>query len=210
MNFFELYIDKILALLIMFGGSLLLKITLHFTKQRWSETFSHTTTIFLLPVITYSITSVISGNIALSLGMIGALSIVRFRNPVRSSFELTLYFYSISLGVAASVSLKWLILLIVMTNLILYILVLADIILKKYFNYRLFKISFSEGNSLSTLEIRSSVIFDELANSPDLISYFFIDKEHNYVLSSSDAQKLKNYLANFRNNENIISSNLKI
>ena len=210
MNFFELYIDKILALLIMFGGSLLLKITLHFTKQRWSETFSHTTTIFLLPVITYSITSVISGNIALSLGMIGALSIVRFRNPVRSSFELTFYFYSISLGVAASVSLKWLILLIVMTNLILYILVLADIILKKYFNYRLFKISFSEGNSLSTLEIRSSVIFDELANSPDLISYFFIDKEHNYVLSSSDAQKLKNYLANFRNNENIISSNLKI
>ena len=81
---------------------------------------------------------------------------------------------------------------------------------KKYFNYRLFKISFSEGNSLSTLEIRSSVIIDELANSPDLISYFFIDKEHNYVLSSSDGQKLKNYLANFRNNENIISSNLKI
>ncbi len=210
MNFFELYTDKILALIIMFSGSLLLKITLHLTKQKWSETFSHTTTIFLLPVITYSITSVISGNIALSLGMIGALSIVRFRNPVRSSFELTLYFYSISLGVAASVSLKWLILLIVMTNLILYILVLADIILNKYFNYKLFKISFSEGNSVSTLEIKSSIIIDELANSPDLISYFFINSEHSYVLSSSDSSKLKNYLANFRNNENIISSNLKI
>ena len=35
----------------------------------------------------------------LSLGMIGALSIVRFRNPIRSPFELTVYFLSITLGI---------------------------------------------------------------------------------------------------------------
>ena len=46
----------------------------------------------LLPAITFVITKVIAGNIALSLGMIGALSIVRFRNPVKSSLELTIYF----------------------------------------------------------------------------------------------------------------------
>ena len=210
MNFFELYLDKIFALIIMVGGSLLLKITLHLTKQKWAETFSHTTTIFLLPVITYSITSVISGNIALSLGMIGALSIVRFRNPVRSPFELTLYFYSISLGVAASVSIKWLALLIISTNLILYALVISDWVLKKYFNFSLFKVSFSEGNSQSTLEIRSNLRIESLENSPYLISYTYNDKEHNYVLSNNDSKKLKKYLDNLRDNENIVSSNLKI
>ena len=60
----------------------------------------------LLPIVTYAITSVISDNIALSLGMVGALSIVRFRNPVRSPFELSVYFLLISLGICASVSLK--------------------------------------------------------------------------------------------------------
>ncbi len=210
MNFFELYSDKIFALIFMVSGSLLLKITLHFTKQKWAETFSHTTTIFLLPVITYAITSVISGNIALSLGMIGALSIVRFRNPVRSPFELTLYFYSISLGVAASVSIKWLALLIISTNLILYCLVFADWVLKKYSNFPLFKVSFSEGNSQSTLEIRSSSRIETLENSSYLISYTYNDKDHNYVLSSNDTKILKKYLDNLRDNENIVSSNFKI
>ena len=60
-----------------------------------------------LPLIVYVITKVIAGDIALSLGMVGALSIVRFRNPVRSPLELANYFCAITLGIAAGVSLKW-------------------------------------------------------------------------------------------------------
>ena len=45
----------------------------------------------------------ISGNIALSLGMIGALSIVRFRHPVKSALELIIYFDLITIGIATSV-----------------------------------------------------------------------------------------------------------
>ena len=59
--------------------------------------------ILLSPGI-YIITIAISDNWALSLGMIGALSIVRFRNPVRSSFELTLFFIYIVIGIAVSVA----------------------------------------------------------------------------------------------------------
>ena len=72
-------------------------------------TYAHTFTIVTLPVITYVITSVISGNIALSLGKVGALSIVRFRNPVRSPLELCVYFASITMGISAAVNIKWLI-----------------------------------------------------------------------------------------------------
>tara|TARA_B100001027_G_C16171871_1_gene287355 strand:+ start:250 stop:723 length:474 start_codon:yes stop_codon:yes gene_type:complete len=59
--------------------------------------------ILLSPGI-YCITVAISDNWALSLGMIGALSIVRFRNPVRSSYELTLFFIYIVIGIAISVN----------------------------------------------------------------------------------------------------------
>ena len=47
----------------------------------------------LLPVTGFVITSAISNNIALSLGMVGALSIVRFRTPIKNPLELVIYFY---------------------------------------------------------------------------------------------------------------------
>ena len=49
--------------------------------QNWAYGYHHLVTYILLPNIAYVITSVIANNIALSLGMIGALSIIRFRNP---------------------------------------------------------------------------------------------------------------------------------
>ena len=73
------------------------------------------------PIITYIITKTISGNIALSLGMIGALSIVRFRHPVKSALELVIYFALITIGIAASVRTKWAIQLVICTILIILI-----------------------------------------------------------------------------------------
>ena len=46
--------------------------------------------------------------------MVGALSIVRFRNPVRSPLELSVYFGAITMGIAASVNLLWLIFLVLL------------------------------------------------------------------------------------------------
>ena len=100
--------DKLLAppLLVIF--SLIIRYVLILIGQRWISTISHTVTLVFLPLIVYVITKVIAGNIALSLGMVGALSIVRFRNPVRSPLELTMYFAAITMGIAASVDLRWL------------------------------------------------------------------------------------------------------
>jgi len=59
----------------------------------------------MLPILGLVITALIGSNIALSLGMIGALSIIRFRTPVRSSYELTIYFLLLTIGIAAKVDL---------------------------------------------------------------------------------------------------------
>tara|TARA_B100000900_G_scaffold397211_1_gene397325 strand:- start:21465 stop:22109 length:645 start_codon:yes stop_codon:yes gene_type:complete len=58
----------------------------------------------LLPVTGFVITSAISDNIALSLGMVGALSIVRFRTPVKNPLELVIYFFLITLGIVTNVN----------------------------------------------------------------------------------------------------------
>ena len=58
-----------------------------------------------LPVIGLVITTVIGSNIALSIGMIGALSIVRFRTPIRTPYELVHYFSLLTIGISAKVDL---------------------------------------------------------------------------------------------------------
>ena len=52
-----------------------------------------------LPVITAGILLAMQSNLVISLGMVGALSIVRFRNAVKDPADLTFLFWSISMGI---------------------------------------------------------------------------------------------------------------
>ena len=88
-------------------SGLSVRIALSLAKQKWASTYHHTMSYTLLPLITLVITKVISGNIALSLGMIGALSIVRFRNPVKNPFELVIFFALITIGISMAVNVKY-------------------------------------------------------------------------------------------------------
>jgi len=58
----------------------------------------------MLPVTVLLITQAISTNFYLSLGLIGALSIVRYRTPVKSQYELAYLFALIGIGVISGVN----------------------------------------------------------------------------------------------------------
>ena len=73
-----------------------------------------------LPVIGLIITTVIGSNIALSIGMIGALSIVRFRTPIRTPYELVHYFSLLTIGISAKVDLSISVVLIVLLSALPY------------------------------------------------------------------------------------------
>lgn len=62
---------------------------------------------FSLPVLGFAITTAIGTNIALSLGMVGALSIIRFRTPVRSPYELIIYFALLTFGITMTVNFRY-------------------------------------------------------------------------------------------------------
>lgn len=57
-----------------------------------------------ITIITTMIMSVISNNIALSLGMVGALSIIRFRTAVKDVRDATFIFWAIAVGIGCGVS----------------------------------------------------------------------------------------------------------
>lgn len=188
-------------ILFLIFSSLCFRFLLDKCGQKWIKTISHTSTLTTLPIITYVITKVISGNIALSLGMVGALSIVRFRNPVRSPLELTVYFAAITMGIASSVSLRWLFLLISSIFLSSLILLIIKFISEKYYKNNFFITSFSEGNSLSTLEIKSSASIPNLDKSNLLKSKYSTSNSKNYVLASNDFDSLKKISYDLENND---------
>ena len=74
-----------------------------------------------LPVIGLIITTVIGSNIALSIGMIGALSIVRFRTPIRTPYELVHYFSLLTIGISAKVDLTITFILVILLSSLPYI-----------------------------------------------------------------------------------------
>ncbi len=56
-------------------------------------------TLIAMTLITTLIILAISSNIILSLGMVGALSIVRFRTPVKETLDIAFIFWAISAGI---------------------------------------------------------------------------------------------------------------
>ena len=88
--------------------------------QNWAKTYSNVTTFCILPLIGLVITTVISGNIALSLGMVGALSIIRFRHPVKSPLELSIYFLLLTVGITISTSVSKAIILTLLCMTVIY------------------------------------------------------------------------------------------
>lgn len=58
----------------------------------------------MMTIITALIMNVISSNIALSLGMVGALSIIRFRTAVKDVRDATFIFWAIAVGICCGVS----------------------------------------------------------------------------------------------------------
>ena len=61
-------------------------------------------TLVLASLVTTSVIMVISGNLVLSLGMVGALSIVRFRAAVKDPLDIVFIFWAITVGIANGVA----------------------------------------------------------------------------------------------------------
>ena len=78
--------------------------------------------IVLTTVVTAFVILTISANIVLSLGMVGALSIVRFRAAVKDPLDIGFLFWGIAAGITAGARLYWVALLGTVVIAVIYIL----------------------------------------------------------------------------------------
>src|SRR5690349_15669276 len=98
----------IVALLVSFSIGILI----HYVYQKsfrgvvYNQSFS--VSLAVLTILTAMITLAISSNIALSLGMVGALSIVRYRTAIKDPADIIFLFWAVGTGITIGAKLHYL------------------------------------------------------------------------------------------------------
>ena len=188
--------------------SLSIYFSLKISKQNWVNTYHHFITYLLLPQIGMIITYIITDDLALSLGMVGALSIVRFRTPVKNPLELVIFFGLLTIGIALAKQINLgIILAIIICGIILSVKFLSNLFNNKI---DLFSLSFDEGIAQNTLDIQSKISLEILENNKLLKNYYFDNQEktHTYRISSIDEKEITYLKDKLKNDQSIISLDL--
>ena len=87
----------VLVLAMLLGFYVFAVYRLAVNNEFYSKDFNRT--LVLMAVVTAGIVLAVQSNLVISLGMVGALSIVRYRTAVKSSIDLFFLFWAISIGI---------------------------------------------------------------------------------------------------------------
>mgnify|MGYP001810169495 CR=1 FL=1 len=99
------WIDMGLTMLLAFGLGLFILYVYRRTFKGVMVSRSFGLSLMALTLITSLIIMAITSNIILSLGMVGALSIVRFRSAIKEPMDIAFLFWSISVGIVVGAGL---------------------------------------------------------------------------------------------------------
>ena len=92
-------LDMALTILLAFGIGLFIFYVYKKTYRGVMYSSSFGTTLIALTMITSQVILAVTSNVVLSLGMVGALSIVRFRTAIKEPLDIAFLFWSIAAGI---------------------------------------------------------------------------------------------------------------
>lgn len=92
-------LDMTIALLLAFGIGMFIFFVYKNTFQGVMYSSGFATTLVALTMITTLVILAVTSNIVLSLGMVGALSIVRFRTAIKEPLDIAFLFWAIAAGI---------------------------------------------------------------------------------------------------------------
>lgn len=93
--------DIIISLIVAFLSGLFILLIYRLTLRGVSRNRTFEVTLLLVTPISAMIVLTITSNLALSLGMVGALSIIRFRTAIKDASDTAFMFWSVAAGITA-------------------------------------------------------------------------------------------------------------
>ena len=98
-------LDMALALVLAFGVGMFIFLIYKKTYAGVMYSSSFGVTLIALTMITTLVILAVTSNVVLSLGMVGALSIVRFRTAIKEPMDIAFLFWSIAVGIVLAAGL---------------------------------------------------------------------------------------------------------
>ena len=92
-------LDMAIAIALAFGIGMFIFLVYKKTYQGVMYSSSFGTTLVALTMITTVVILAVTSNVVLSLGMVGALSIVRFRTAIKEPLDIAFLFWAIAVGI---------------------------------------------------------------------------------------------------------------
>ncbi|NND77459.1 MAG: DUF4956 domain-containing protein [Flavobacteriales bacterium] len=100
-------LDQIIVhMLVALVCGIIISLVYRYTYKGPSYSTSFTNSLVLLSMITSIVIMVIGNNTATAFGLVGAMSIIRFRTAVRDVIDIVFIFFSLAIGLAAGVGFK--------------------------------------------------------------------------------------------------------
>lgn len=174
--------------------SLILGLYIRFLYNKFSITYSSRisfgNTILIVVVSVASLIAVVKTSLALSLGLVGALSVVRFRTAVKEPYNLAIMLFAICTGISIGAS---------QFIFALQVIVIGSLaIIYSYKSSRSNKPLFSKSDEIDTISlsfpsnISLSDIYKVLSENTDYYTILSVDQEDNKELNLVASVKISN------------------
>ena len=138
------FFDMAIALVLAFGLGMLIFLVYKKTYQGVMYSSSFGTTLVALTMITTLVVLAVTSNVVLSLGMVGALSIVRFRTAIKEPLDIAFLFWAIAVGIVLAAGM---IPLAVIGSVIIGVILLILVNKKAYYNPYIVVLSCTDSTS---------------------------------------------------------------
>jgi len=136
--------DMAIALVLAFGLGMFIFLVYKKTYQGVMYSSSFGTTLVALTMITTLVVLAVTSNVVLSLGMVGALSIVRFRTAIKEPLDIAFLFWAIAVGIVLAAGM---IPLAVIGSVIIGVILLILVNKKAYYNPYIVVLSCTDSTS---------------------------------------------------------------
>ena len=186
-DFFNFFIAIFLSLIL----SLMVKFTYKKVGRALNDKDYFSDTFIPLCMITTLVITVIKFSLALSLGLVGALSIVRFRAAIKEPEELVYLFFVISIGLANGAN--QFVLSVIATLLIISFLLLRNFLISKRIN----EFEFNSDVNILNIEIKNSK-----KNLEEIIENLNVHLDYLKIKSADFNGELNSYVFWFNLKEN--------
>lgn len=198
------YLNTITNALICIILSIVLKYTYLNLSKSWSNKYQFSNLLPILSLTVFLVISIVKSSLALSLGLVGALSIVRFRTPIKEPEELIYLFVSIALGLGLGAN-QSLLTVIIFIFIIILIFFISKNKLSKENDYNLI-IEYKEKDN--AVEDIKNIIKNNFSIA-DFIKYESLEDSNELVIFRVSMQNL-NELENFKKDLKKLLINYKL